>query len=80
MGLRIFEAHIISERKVTQKTFIQCTFLINGLILESFENFLMQNFWPRIRIQHPKIGLLASLDIPIVCVVDFMAIVNVTIY
>ena len=51
-----------------------------GLVLEIFENFLMQNFWRRIWIQHPKFSLIANFHIPRVCSFDFMAITNSRIY
>ena len=56
------------------------TLSINSLVLETFENFLRQNFWLQIWIQHPKFSLIANSYIPRVCDFDFMAIINLKIY
>ena len=59
---------------------LQYTSVTNGLILEILENCLIQNIWPRIKIQHPKLSLLANFHIPRVCDLDFMAIIDLRIY
>ena len=59
---------------------VQNIFSTNGLVLEIFENFLIRNFLPRIRIQHPEFSLSEDFHIPRVCDFDFMSMINLRIY
>ena len=54
----------------------QHTFSTNGLVLEIFENSLVQNPWPPIWIQQPEFSLIATLHNPRFCDLDFIVIMN----
>ena len=66
-------------RNLTKIT-VECTFSINGLVLESFENSFMRNSCRRNGIQYPNFSQVANFDIPRVCDIDFMAIIDLRIY
>ena len=56
------------------------TFSFNGLAFKIFENFFIQNFWPKIWILFPKFTLSVNFHISRVSDSDFVKIINLRLY